>query len=73
MMINDDDCDIEPLHETDFESGVSGEPPLGAGHTIEMTKLAAMSMCRSLCDEMTVDQANLNSWQSCPSNASPTE
>lgn len=44
MMINDDDCDIEPLCETDFEHGGDEKPPLGAGHCIEMTKLAGLSM-----------------------------
>ncbi|KIV88647.1 hypothetical protein PV10_08311 [Exophiala mesophila] len=42
MMINDDDCDIEPLRETDFEYGEDDKPPVGAGHCIEMTKLATL-------------------------------
>ncbi|KAJ9611622.1 hypothetical protein H2200_004806 [Cladophialophora chaetospira] len=42
MVINDDDCDVEPLRETDFECDENGTPPPGAGHCIEMTKLAAL-------------------------------
>ncbi|KEF62525.1 uncharacterized protein A1O9_00498 [Exophiala aquamarina CBS 119918] len=44
MMINDDDCDIEPLRETDFELGTDGKPLSGAGYCIEMAKLATLSM-----------------------------
>ena len=59
MMINDDDCDIEPLRETDFEQGEDEKPPFGAGHCIEMTKLAAMSMHSALL--LKANWADLNS------------
>jgi hypothetical protein len=44
MMINDADCDIEPLRETDFQSGQGmDDASATAGHCIEMAKLATLS------------------------------
>ncbi len=43
MIINDDDCDVEPLCLTDFECDENEMQPLGAMHCIEMTKLATLS------------------------------
>ncbi len=45
MIINDDDCDIEPLYLSDFECDENETPPPGARHCVEMTKLATLSMC----------------------------
>ncbi|KIW46390.1 uncharacterized protein PV06_02062 [Exophiala oligosperma] len=42
MIINDDDCDVEPLCLTDFECDENEIPPLGAMHCIEMIKLATL-------------------------------
>lgn len=64
MMINDDDCDIEPLREADFECGTNGEPPLGSGHCIQMTNLASLSTYRRGCEYVRTTEADLNSWQS---------
>ncbi|OQU97512.1 Fungal specific transcription factor domain-containing protein [Cladophialophora immunda] len=42
MIINDDDCDVEPLCLTDFECDENETPPPGAMHCVEMTKLATL-------------------------------
>lgn len=50
MLIHDDDCDVEPLEESDFEgpanNGGSGDisAVLGVRHSIEMAKLAILRL-----------------------------
>ncbi|ETI19939.1 hypothetical protein G647_08954 [Cladophialophora carrionii CBS 160.54] len=75
MMIDDDDCDVEPLRETDFEHGEDEKPPLGAGHCIEMTKLAALSMRSTLLPKANwADLNNLaDSWKTIDNDLSGWE
>ena len=48
MLIHDDDCDVEPLEESDFDvTGTDGDISnmLGVRHSIEMAKLAILRLC----------------------------
>ncbi len=60
MIINDDDCDIEPLCLTDFECDENETPPPGARHCVEMTKLATLSTTCPQKILMQENQADVN-------------
>lgn len=67
MMINDDDCDIEPLRETDFEDGYATAGAIAsADHCIEMCKLAVLS---ELSHVHSSREADSHSRPSAPSRA----
>ncbi|KAK5065313.1 hypothetical protein LTR84_001151 [Exophiala bonariae] len=59
MIINDDDCDIEPLCLVDFECDENGTPPQGAGHCVEMTKLATLNPKRAIDDDLSAWEKQL--------------
>lgn len=50
MLIHDDDCDVEPLEESDFDcpanTGTDDDISnmLGVRHSIEMAKLASLRL-----------------------------
>lgn len=41
MLIHDDDCDVEPLEESDFDDIST---MLGVRHSVEMAKLAILRL-----------------------------